>query len=135
MMKNSTLFVLSFSLLILSGCSDKVGLNGKVVFSDDGSQLTTGTVCFETDTYLSRGELKPDGTFVLGSLKESDGLPPGKYRVYISDAENVTVRNGIESYESMIDEKYTSARTSGIEIDVARSMKPVEIKVDRVVKK
>ena len=84
------IFALSLSLLLLAGCNDgKVGLRGKAVFSDDGSPVPVGTVCFETDNYFSRGDLSPDGTFVVGSLKQTDGLPSGTYRVYITGATKV----------------------------------------------
>ncbi len=131
-MRNSILFTLALSLLVLAGCGDKVGLKGKAVF-DDGSPVPTGTVCFETDTYLARGDLKPDGTFVVGSLKANDGLPPGKYRVYISGAQKSIGQDkeGMDIYESLIDEKFASGSTSGITIDVTPSTKNFEIKVDR----
>ena len=130
-MKNGILFALS--LLVLAGCGDKVALRGKAVFSDDGSPVPVGTVGFETDTYHARGDLKPDGTFVVGSLKTNDGLPPGSYRVYISGAQKSigTDANGEEIYESLIDEKFTNSRTSGITIDIKTSTKNFEVVVDR----
>ena len=136
-MKNSIFFALSLSLLMLAGCGDKVGLRGKATFTDDGSPVPTGTVCFETDTYLARGDLKPDGTFVVGSLKANDGLPPGKYRVYISGAQKSIGQDkeGMDIYESLIDEKFASGSTSGITIDVTASTKNLDVKVDRYVPK
>ena len=137
MMKNSILFALSLSLLVLAGCGDKVGLRGKATFLDDGSPVPTGTVCFETDTYLARGDLRPDGTFTVGSLKANDGLPAGKYRVYISGAQKSIGqdKDGMDIYESLIDEKYASGSTSGIEIEVTPSTKNIDVKVDRYVPK
>jgi len=135
MMKNSILLALSLSLLMLAGCGDKVGLRGKATFSDDGSPVPTGTVCFETDTYLARGDLKPDGTFVVGSLKANDGLPAGTYRVYISGAQKSIGQDkeGMDIYESLIDEKFASGSTSGITVDVTPSTKTLDVKVDRYV--
>ena len=132
-MKNGILFPLLFSLLVLAGCGDKVPLKGKVVFSDDGSPLTAGRICLTTDTYFSRGEIKPDGTFVVGSEKATDGLPPGTYRVYIAGAEKLIGEDemGKEVTESIIDPKYASAETSGIVVDVTPSTKSIEIIVDR----
>ena len=82
---------LSFMLLtalifVTTGCGDKVSMRGKVTFSDDQSPLTVGQISFQSDTVLARGHLKPDGTYVLGTLKEADGLPKGTYRVSVEYA-------------------------------------------------
>jgi hypothetical protein len=134
-MKNSLFLGLSLTLLLLVGCSDKVGLGGKVTFSDDGSPLSTGTVCFETDTYLARGTLKADGSYVVGSLTENDGLPAGTYRVYISGAEKETGQDkeGMPIMEPLIDTKYSSASMSELTLDVTNATKTFDIKVDRYV--
>ena len=123
----------TLTLLLLAGCnSGNVGLTGKVTFSDDGSPLPVGSVCFTTDTYFARGDLKPDGTFVVGSLKSNDGLLPGTYRVHILGAEKEI---GPETYESLIDKKFASGATSGITLNVTASTKHFEIVVDRYQKK
>ena len=135
MMKNSIFFALSLSLLILAGCGDKIGLRGKAIFSDDGSPVPTGTVCFETDTYLARGDLQSDGTFIVGSLRQDDGLPAGRYRVYISGAQKVIGQNenGMNIYESLIDPKFANGTTSSIAIDVTPTTREFNIVVDRYV--
>jgi len=122
-----------FELLKILAKTDGRPPDGKVVFSDDGSPVPIGTVCFETDTYFARGDLKPDGTFVVGSLKANDGLPSGKYRVYISGAQKSIGQDkeGMDIYASLIDEKFASGSTSGITIDVTSRKKYIEIKVDR----
>ena len=128
MKRNSILFALS--LLLCVGCGDKVSLKGKVVFSDDGSLLTTGVVLLETDTYLARGMIKPDGTFVASSTSTNDGLPPGIYRVSIRGAQKLIGHSkiGEDVFESLIDPKFADGTTSGITIEVKSPMKPVEIK-------
>ena len=84
-MYTRTLFFLLLAALMLTavGCSDKVQMRGKVTFSDDNSPLTSGQVSFQSDTVLARGYLKPDGTYILGTDTEKDGLPKGTYRVSI----------------------------------------------------
>ena len=134
MTKNILFFVLVSLLLVLAGCSNgKVSLNGKAVFSDDGSPVPVGAVCFETDSFQARGNIKPDGSFVVGSLKGNDGLPPGKYRVGILGAQKLIGedKRGFGIYESLIDEKFTSGSTSGLIIDVTSSTKHYEVVVDR----
>jgi hypothetical protein len=83
-MKNF-IHILLFVALLLTGCSDKEKLSGKVVFSD-GQPLTTGTIYFTTDNYTARAHLRANGTYDVGSLSERDGLPAGTYKVYISGA-------------------------------------------------
>ena len=130
-------FIVLLPLLILTGCSNHVALKGKVVYSDDKSPVPVGMVFLETDTYGARGELKPDGTFIVGALKAKDGLPPGKYRVYISGAEAVSgyTPSGDEIFAPLITKKFTDPDTSGITIDVTRSTKEFVIVVDRFQKK
>ena len=142
MQKSSIHFVLFLSLLVLTGCgSGNFSVSGKVVFSDDDSPVPMGTVAFESGSHLFRGLIKPDGTFVMGSSKAEDGVPPGKYRVYVL-AEKVTstptggkTSDGEDEVlietEQLVDAKFTRGSTSGIEIDITGSAKDLEIKVDR----
>jgi hypothetical protein len=134
-MKKSLFFSFLLTLILLTGCGDKVGLGGKVTFSDDGSPLGVGTVCFETDTYLARGTLKADGSYVVGSLSEKDGLPAGSYRVYISGAEREVGQDkeGMAMMEPLIDTKFSSGSTSELTLDVTASTKNFDFKVDRYV--
>ena len=133
MMKNRILFALLLSMLVLTGCGDKVKLKGKVVFSDDGSPVPIGVVCFETDTYSARGILAEDGTFDVGSLADKDGLPPGTYRVSITGAQKVIGQDarGANIYEPLVAAKFTSGSTSGLTIDVTAATKKFEFEVDR----
>ena len=70
---------------IVAGCSQNVKVTGKVTF-EDGTPLTMGRVCFQTETMFADGPLKEDGTYTLGSLGENTGLPKGTYQVFISGA-------------------------------------------------
>ena len=75
-------------LLVISvlGCGTNYPLSGKVTY-EDGTPITAGMVNFESDGSLSRGKIQPDGSYVVGTLKESDGIPKGKYKIYITGAE------------------------------------------------
>ncbi|MDR0608717.1 MAG: hypothetical protein LBG58_01235 [Planctomycetaceae bacterium] len=105
------------ALLCIAGCSGNVGLSGRVSFPD-GSPLTVGEVYFETDTFLAHGSIGKDGRYVLGSLGEKDGLPPGTYRVSIVGAMEGESR---ETARYLIDEKYKDGRTSGLTCTVSGS--------------
>lgn len=134
-MKRFCLTVLAVALLFAAGCGDKVHLGGKVTYSDDGSPLGVGTVCFETDSYLARGTLKADGTYVTGSLSEKDGIPPGTYRVYVAGAmrEIGVDKSGMPLNEPLIDEKFASGASSGLVMTVDASTKKYDFQVDRYV--
>ena len=89
-----TFLLLSVSVSATIGCSNKVPMRGKVTFSDDQSPLTVGTVEFQSDTVLARGDLKPDGTYVMGTEKLTDGIPKGTYRVTINNTMRMFTPDG-----------------------------------------
>ena len=92
-MRSKSLFFILFAVLVLAatGCGNKVTVRGKVTFSDDQSPLTVGQVRFQSGTLQARGTLKADGTYVLGTVSEKDGIPKGTYNVTIADAVDVVV--------------------------------------------
>lgn len=116
----------------LVGCGGQPGLRGKVVFSDDKSPLTQGIVTFTSDKGIARGELDKNGNYVVGSLKAKDGLPPGTYKVYLEATEvyKANPNGGIVGIEFPIDQKYSKPDTSGITVEVKKSM-TFDFEVDR----
>ena len=111
------------------GCGgDQVGLSGKVVFSDDNSPVTFGTVCFATPTFQAKGEINADGSFIMGSRSAQDGLPPGNYKVAIFGC---TEDAGGDKIYSLLDPKWTSPSTTDYTVDVQKATKNLVIKVDR----
>lgn len=139
--KIATLFSVVL-LTLIAGCGNNVLLTGKVTFSDDGSPLNAGTLLFDNGTTNARANIQPDGTFTVGTLKASDGLSPGEYRVCIAGAikllpcpqnEDADPDNNIypPPFEQLIDKKYEVFETSGLTITVDASSKQYEISVDR----
>ena len=128
-------------LLFAFGCSDKVQLGGKVTFSDDNSPVPIGNVQFETDTFVAQGEIKPDGTYVVGSVALADGIPKGTYRVVVFAEEITTVespalREGdapvtTHIRKALIDPKYNSGATSGLTFTVDGKTRKFDFQVDR----
>ena len=123
-------------LIFLAGCGNgKVSLKGKVTFSDDDSPVPAGTVAFVSgDGKMSRGNIKEDGTYVVWTESDKDGLPPGDYQVFISSALKSTLvdeKYGIYDYEQLILKKYEDPGTSGLSVKVDASTKTYDIKVDR----
>ena len=144
-------FVL-FVFILTAGCGKgHVPLTGKVTFSDDGSPLTSGTVNFVSGSFQSRAPIQPDGTYTVGTYKASDGLPRGKYSVYVTGAVKVIgetqsiggdrsgrgdgmvtmeAGGGMPITEPLIAPKFSSATASGLEFE-AGSAKTFDFKVDR----
>ncbi len=119
--------------LLVSGCGNKQKLGGRVVFSD-GEPLGIGTVFFSNENFLARAHLKSDGTYDVGSLSDKDGLPPGTYKVFITDAIE-TIRVGpevkqTESFKPLVARKFCSAQTTPLTITIPGE-KTFEITVER----
>jgi hypothetical protein len=141
------IFLCFLIAVLAAGCSNYVRIHGTVVFDDDGTPLTRGSVILESATHSARGELQQDGSFRMSSIKLNDGLPPGVYQVFITgalrmpDAEpgqdpdlpmdqrrrgDAVILNPIP----LIGAKYTSAQTSGITFDTSQS-RELHIRVTR----
>ena len=62
-----------------------VPVKGKVTLK--GEPLTTGTIRFEPDDFgrAASGKLQSDGTYVLTTNKDGDGVVPGHHRVSITN--------------------------------------------------
>ena len=123
-------------LLSCCGCSNKVPLTGKVTFSDDGTPLTTGLVCFASGQFVARGPLNKDGIYQVSSTSQNDGLPKGKYKVYLVGAELVSSDgNGNSTYTPLLNSRYENPDTSNIECDVDAKTRHFDFTVERAPKR
>lgn len=136
-MKRVSVLSLLFLICAFSGCSNNVRINGNVTF-DDGTPAPTGIVCFDSGSYIARGNIKSDGTFVMGSVKETDGLPPGNYKVFFIDVHKETGKSptsdgseGEPIYTSLIADKYDSPETSDLTAEVKADTKTLNFQLER----
>jgi len=122
-----------FALLILVlcvGCSGNVPLQGNV-FDEDGNPITVGIVNFVSDQGLSRATIQPDGSYVVGTLSERDGLPPGTYRVYVTGAEIAVAATGpvrmdvmgrpmqqLPGFRQLVATQYTTEATTPLTVEI-----------------
>lgn len=122
-----------FLCLFLFGCSENVPMHGRVTYSDDGEPLTKGTVVFVDGSQQARGDIDEKGKFVIGFVKEKDGLPKGDYRVYIAGAiyYEGTQKNPYQKEVVLIDRKYADPATSPLSIAVDGSKRSYDIVVER----
>jgi hypothetical protein len=133
MINNRLIFgILLLLLPCLFGCSDAVAVKGKVTFAD-GEPLEIGKVVFENDTKTFTGKIQKDGTFSMGQLKEGQGIPPGKYRVYVSEAFLEEITDGVPfpKITHLIAEKYRSPQTSGLEYDIQKKTTDISITIEK----
>jgi hypothetical protein len=111
---------ISLGLIAVAGCG-RSGLHpvrGRVSFSD-GSPLPTGRVVVSYDDgKASWGSINPDGTFRVGTLKQSDGMRPGTYRVAVKDAYVEVQKNGETVSEPLVHKRFADPATSGLEFTV-----------------
>ena len=112
---------ISLALIAVAGCG-RSGLHpvrGRVSFSD-GSPLPTGRVVVSYgDGTASWGRINPDGSFAVGTLKQSDGMRPGTYRVAVKDAYvEVEKKVGEKVSVPLVHERFADPATSGLEFKV-----------------
>jgi hypothetical protein len=102
-----------------SGCSRSglVKVRGRVTYAD-GSPVPLGRVVIDSGDSPTGawGRIKSDGRFTLGTLKESDGIAPGNYRVAILDANTAGGPEG--PGKRFVDDRFTDYATSGLEFRV-----------------
>ncbi|MDR0610525.1 MAG: hypothetical protein LBG58_10480 [Planctomycetaceae bacterium] len=141
-MKIKFYFMFLFIYICFMGCSKNVGLHGKVTFSDTHEPLTVGEIHFSTPTFLARATIRPDGTYVAGSEKVGNGLPPGTYAVTIMYAEETPSENqqqkiGVDGLPKpippklLIHPKYKRKETSGLTVTIDKSGGVFNFEVDR----
>jgi hypothetical protein len=92
-------------------------------FPKTGLPLTCGTIFFSNPSFLARAYIKPDGSYDVGSLSDHDGLPPGKYKVFIDGAVKTepdsNPKNSFgENMIFLIARKYTELETTPLEVEV-----------------
>lgn len=104
----------------LPGCG-RSGLHpvrGRVSFAD-GAPVPTGRVVVSYgDGKASWGTIEPDGSFSLGTLKQSDGMRAGTWRVAIKDAYVEEEKNGERVAVPLVHKRFADHATSGLEFTV-----------------
>ena len=144
----NVVFCLLFVVLV-AGCSGKVKVRGTVVFDDDQSPLTVGSVLLQNDTHSAKGKIDATGSFRISSVKPNDGVPPGVYHVAVLGAiklpeSTVQVDASLGALEAaaamrsapspepipLIHPKFMDPKTSGILFDTSKD-KVLNIRVER----
>jgi len=127
------------AIVLMAGCGDPK-VTGKVTFPD-GTPLTIGQVMFQKEGFVGSGSIKKDGTYSAGKNKDGDGLPPGKYQVFLSEVSTFGELSGkgmqtstgavleVAPTVDLVPTKYMSPTTSGWTVEVKGPTK-YDIKVE-----
>jgi hypothetical protein len=130
-MKTNVHFILLILAgIVLTGCSNRVSVSGKVLLQS-GEPVTQGLVIFENEKFSGISDIKEDGSYSIGLIKSGEGIPPGTYNIAIQATGNIgraqaemgTSSNGMSKIvegTSQVDSKYTLTRTSGLSITVEK---------------
>ena len=109
----------AIALAAVTGCWNR-GLHrvsGKVSFPD-GSPVTAGRVVIEYGNgRMAVGRIRPDGSFTVGTLTESDGIQAGTFRVAIKDA-LVPKSDTSSEFLTLVHSRFADPATSGLEFKV-----------------
>ncbi len=115
----AVLVVASLLLVPFSGCGvagsgtppSLIPVKGKVSYR--GKPITKGVVRFEPDGYgrKASGPIQSDGTFVLSTEKEGDGVDAGHHQVSITST-------GDRPGKEFVPQKYTQRNSSQLTADV-----------------
>ncbi len=107
------------ALVAMAGCGSR-GLHrvsGKVSFPD-GSPCVAGRVVVDYGNgRMAVGRIRSDGSFNVGTLTESDGMPAGTFRVAIKDA-LVPKSDTSSEFLTIVHSRFADPATSGLEFTV-----------------
>ena len=107
------------ALVAVAGCGSR-GLHrvqGQVTFPD-GSPVKAGRVVIEYGNgRMAVGRIRPDGSFNVGTLTESDGMQAGTFRVAIKDT-FVPKSDTSSEFVTLVHSRFANPATSGLEFTV-----------------
>ncbi len=127
-------------LLVGAGCGSggKHQVRGKVVYANgaDVSVLARGWVCFdpvdlEESKSSAKGVILPDGSFVMSTAREGDGVVPGTYRVMVTPPPFFAGRDREKQPPHLLDERFLSFDTSDLKITVDKTYDDFIITVEK----
>ena len=131
-----TAWAVALTLLVLGGGGGCGGgsdgfipVEGKVTVA--GQPLAQGVVIFlpnpdkgNASMHEPRGEIKADGAYKLITGANSQGAPPGWYRVSVYAGVKVNPNDPYSPEKSAINGKYADKMQSGLEVEVKPGLPP-----------
>jgi hypothetical protein len=126
-------------MILVTGCSNQIKIYGTVKF-DDGEPVTEGTVNFRAENGNTFTALiHENGKYAPGHLSDGDGIPAGKYQVWLAGTEKKVPRlsskgNDYDLFDliEVVHPKYTSRQPDGLTVEVNSSAaRKFDITVER----
>src|SRR5262245_2010077 len=118
--------------IFVAGCGSQIffPVSGKVTHKD-GTPVTAGLVIFEpvNQKISARGEIRPDGSFQLGTNTNNDGAMEGEYKVLVAPP---PLPEEGKRLRSPIHPKYQSLESTPLKFNVSkdRAKNKFNIEVD-----
>lgn len=119
--------VLALAPLGLAGCgtaegtvtTNMVPVKGTITYK--GKPLTQGTIVFEPEDAgrEAHGEIGPDGSFMMSTFQEGDGVMPGMHRVAITPLG-----------KTRIPARYRNTSASRVRVEVSASKQTYLVELD-----
>jgi hypothetical protein len=115
------------------GCGDSgATVTGKVIYEKDSSPMTQGTVIFVSDNgHFAKGGVQADGSFKLKTGSSNAGIEPGKYSASITSPDTSAARENGIIVPPIVDARFLSPQTSGLQFDVKPGKNDFTIKVSK----
>jgi hypothetical protein len=122
-----------FSLMLVVGCGPKgdmatAPVKGKVTYN--GAPLPSGTVMFVPEQGpAATGEIRPDGTYSLGTYGTNDGAVLGNHKVSITaiaDMGDMLPEAQSPTPPPLVPQKYLSHESSGLVVEVKSGTNEVD---------
>jgi hypothetical protein len=125
----------AIAILTLAGCGAKTNqVTGKIIYPDGTSMPGGGQVMFiSTDPSAktsSRGMIKDDGSYTMGTFAETDGVLAGTYKIAVVPTPPKNIGNPPPGWPPL-QKKYMDANTSGLEYTVTRGRNKHDITVEK----
>ncbi|MCI0704753.1 MAG: hypothetical protein L0241_27160 [Planctomycetia bacterium] len=132
--------VVGLGLVFLAGCGGKAQypVHGKLVYADNEEpvkELADFEVIFTSESLgvSARGTIQQDGTFQLGTIKETDGAPAGEYIVTLTQPYREPERPYVG--DRVVDPAYEDPDTSDLKAEVKAEKNDFVFKLRRIEKK
>lgn len=125
-----SLFTLALAALLVCGCGRKAHeletspVRGTITL--DGQPVTSGYIVVPTPKgRMASARIEPDGTFVFSTYRKGDGVQVGTHPVTVNEVPRDEFSSVPENLRVTIPERYKSAGTSGLTVEVKPGEKHV----------
>ena len=106
---------LLLAMVFLSGCNKDSKVFGTASY-DDGTPLPCGMLTIADAQHQYTGEIR-GGKFEMGGTSPKSGMPPGNYKVFVSNCYDASGKN-------LVKDNYTKMDTTPLTLEVVKGKNP-----------